>query len=80
MELKILVIGWILNMLIKRQSPVTGQINEREIDVTEQQMQSFKNGAMIQDAFPSISASDREFILSGMTDEDWTHVFGEEEA
>lgn len=67
-------------MLIQRKSPLTGETNEREIDITEQQMQSYKNGAMIQDAFPTLSASDREFILSGMTDDDWTHVFGEEEA
>jgi hypothetical protein len=31
---------------------------------------------LIQDVFPDLSADDREFLMSGMTPEDWKRVFG----
>lgn len=29
----------------------------------------------IQQAFPNLSAADREFILTGITDEEWNQMF-----
>ena len=37
-------------------------------------------GAKIQDAFPTLNASEREFIMSGTNDEEWDAMFGEEHA
>lgn len=31
--------------------------------------------AHIQDVFPNMSASDREFMISGTTDEEWDSIF-----
>ena len=31
----------------------------------------WKDGACIQDVFPELSADDREFLLTGLTPEDW---------
>ena len=39
----------------------------------------FQGGAHIQVAFPDLSADLREFVLSGITPEKWTEIFGEEE-
>jgi hypothetical protein len=33
--------------------------------------QDYLHGALIQDAFPQLNASEREFILTGLTDEEW---------
>lgn len=33
----------------------------------------------IQDAFPSLTAAEREFLISGSTEEEWNEMFGEEE-
>ncbi len=36
-------------------------------------------GKYIQDAFTGLTASEREFIQSGTTPEEWKQLFGEEE-
>lgn len=66
-------------MEITKASALSGNINTREIDCTQEQMENFLNGTKVQDAFPHLSADDREFILSGITPEEWNEVFGEEE-
>lgn len=33
----------------------------------------------IQDYFPELSDSEREFLLTGITDEEWDEVFGKDE-
>ena len=35
--------------------------------------------ASIQTAFPYLSASDREFIMTGITDDEWEATFGPED-
>ena len=65
-------------MIIVRKSPVTGKINERDIDITFEQYASWANGALIQDAMPNVDAEDREFIVSGCTPEDFSFLFPEE--
>jgi hypothetical protein len=42
---------------------------------------SHLNGMLIQDAFPHLSADEREFLLNGTTPEMWNEIFkgGEEE-
>lgn len=58
-------------MLIKRKSLISGIEREREIDVTEEQLAAWRNGMLAQDAMPHLSASDREFVMTGITDEEW---------
>jgi hypothetical protein len=35
---------------------------------------AYNQGALIQDAFPELSASDREFIISGISPEGWART------
>ena len=58
-------------MKITRTSPFTGQKNTREINVTQAQLDRWAAGELIQNAMPNVSASDREFIKTGLTEEDW---------
>lgn len=37
-------------------------------------------GELIQNAFPTLNASEREFIMTGISDEEWDTMFGEEHA
>jgi hypothetical protein len=39
----------------------------------------YHQGKHIQDAFPNLSADDREFLMSGYSPEGWNLVFGSEE-
>ena len=58
-------------MIVRRQSPITGTTNERDIPITQQQLLDWGNWVLSQDAFPHISADDREFIMTGITPEEW---------
>ena len=66
-------------MRIVRTSPLTGKTNIREINVTEAQIEAWEGGELIQDAMPNLSAGDREFIKTGITDEEWDTAFGVDE-
>ena len=64
-------------MQITRTSPVSGVTRSLEIPCTEEQMAAYKSGALIQVAFPDLTADRREFILTGITKEEWDVLFGE---
>lgn len=59
-------------MLVTKTSKISGITRTKEIDVTEEQMRQWKEEkALIQVAMPDVSPSDREFIMSGITEEEW---------
>lgn len=62
-------------MLITRTSPISGIETSKEIDVTQDQINAWKSGELIQNAMPNLSESDREFIMTGFTDEEWSNIF-----
>jgi len=67
-------------MLITRTSHLSGKTTERDLDITEEQLQRYLNGeGLIQTVFPNLSASDREFIMTGITDEEWDEAFLDDE-
>lgn len=41
----------------------------------EKGLESYKNGAMIQNAFPFLSANEREFLISGMLPSEFDALF-----
>ena len=58
-------------MLIHRISALTGLPRKMEIPCTLQELNAWRNGVLAQDAFPSLSADEREFIMTGVTPEEW---------
>lgn len=62
-------------MEITRKSEVSGIVRTRDIPVTEFQYQLYLNGVKVQDAFPQLNSDDREFILTGITAEEWNELF-----
>ena len=58
-------------MKITRTNPLNGEVNTLNIEVTDAQIAAYAAGALIQNAFPNLSASDREFIKTGITAESW---------
>ena len=66
-------------MKIERKSMFTGRVQALELDVTDQELSSWENGLVAQKAFPRLSAADREFIMTGVTGEEWDSEMGEEE-
>jgi len=66
-------------MLITRKSVVSGKVVTKEIDVTDAQMLAYTQGEVIQKAMPNISPDEREFILTGITTEEWRELFTEDD-
>ena len=62
---------------VQRTSVLSGKIHVREIDVDPEKLASWLAGSeegYIQDVFPNLSADDREFLLSGITPEEWDNA------
>jgi hypothetical protein len=63
-----------------RTSPVSGKINEMVLDVSADQMERYwASNENIQDVFPNLTAEEREFILTGITPEEWDEMLPPEE-
>ena len=67
-------------MEITRKSFLSGITTTRELDVTKAQLDAYDTGkVLLQNAFPNLSAGDREFIKTGITEEEWDNLFADEE-
>lgn len=64
-------------MKIAKTSIIDGVTRTREIDVTQDQLNQWNSGALIQNVMPDLDENDREFIMTGITPEQWEEVFGE---
>ena len=63
-------------MMITRTSMFTGVERTLDLPITEEQLSAWKDGTLIQDAMPKLSADEREFIMTGVTAEEWDNEFG----
>ena len=50
-----------------------------DLPVTVEQLEHYAAGALLQNAFPNLSADEREFIKTGITAEEWEAIFGTDE-
>lgn len=70
-------------VLVSRVSTITGMAHVRELDITIEQLNAWQNASgndpnrFAQNAFPNLPAEDREFLISGITLEEWTEFFGD---
>lgn len=65
-------------MIVTRTSQLSGKTHTREIDVEPGLLVRWVEGRdrrLIQDAFPHLDADDREFIMTGITPEEWDEAF-----
>lgn len=65
-------------MKIQRISPVTGEWNEMDIDITEEQFTRFLSGEHISVVFPNLTRIELDFILTGYTKQDSENLFENE--
>jgi hypothetical protein len=57
---------------------LSGVTRSRDIDVTEEEYNRWRSGMLIQRAMPHLSDVDREFIMTGITEEEWNAEMKEE--
>ena len=69
-------------LLLERKCPYTGAWNTMELPLTHREydrgITKWEDGALIQDAFPTLTADQREFVKTGITPEAWYNAFEEE--
>ena len=63
-------------MMITKKSMFSGQAHTMDLPVTRAQLDRWQGGELIQDVFPFLSRSEREFIVTGTTQDEWDHEFG----
>ena len=66
-------------MLVYRENIVTKRVNVMELPVTQEQLDAWIGGSLIQDVMPDLDADQREFLISGMMPGEFEAMFGEEE-
>lgn len=66
-------------MQITRKSRFSGVEHTMELDVTPEQLAQWQSGMLIQRAMPHLTPDQREFLMTGVTAEEWTVAFGSEE-
>jgi hypothetical protein len=68
-------------MKVTKSSMFTGKTRELELPCTPEQFKNWKNGTLIQDAFPALSIDQREFLITGAWEDEWdTYIREPEEA
>jgi len=64
-------------MNITKRSTLTGQVNTIDIPITEEQLlQVETRDRPIQEVVPHLSADHREFLMTGITPDEWDKTFG----
>jgi hypothetical protein len=67
-------------MLITRKSQISGIERTLEISCTPEQYQDWQNGTLIQKAMPNVPLWEREFLITGVTQDEWdTHIVDNED-
>jgi len=63
-------------MNITRTSPISKEENTMDLPITTDQINAWLNGDLIQSAMPNLTPDQREFLISGITPEEWEKCFG----
>lgn len=70
-------------MLVTKTSQMSGNTHTIDVDVTEEQLFRIANrresGELIQTIAPNISKELREFLMTGITPEEWNEMFAPNE-
>jgi len=67
-------------MQVTKTSKLTGATHTVDIpNLTEDQVNAWMSGTLIQKAMPHISEDHREFLMTGITPKEWADVFGPDE-
>jgi hypothetical protein len=68
-------------MLVEMISSLSGKTNTMELDVTYEQLYRIDNrrytAELIQNIVPNLTPGQREFLMTGITPEEWTSIYGE---
>ena len=58
-------------MIVTRISMMSKIERSIDLDVTAEQINAWRSGMLIQEAMPHLNEHEREFVISGITQEEW---------
>ena len=61
-------------MIVTRKNIFTGQSRSLDLNVTQEQLNRWKGGELIQKVFPHLSVDEREFLMTGIIGEEWNEL------
>ena len=63
---------------VTAKSTIDGSVNTQTMQATREQIEShFESNDLIQDSLPQLTENDREFLMTGITQEVWNDLFGD---
>jgi hypothetical protein len=71
--------------ILVKNSSLTGKENSMEISLTPAEyrewarLEAERTRPLVQDAFPQLSDDEREFIITGITPEEWNEFMGSDD-
>jgi len=66
-------------MIIERKSVISGVVRQRNIPVNPRHIAEYEAGyGPLYQVAPYLSSEDREFIISGITGDEWQNAFSKE--
>jgi hypothetical protein len=69
--------GHISICFVSRISPYNGLLNTKQMNITYEQYEAWRDGMLIQKAFPNLTDDEREFILTGLLGDEFNKFVGE---
>jgi hypothetical protein len=67
-------------MLITKRSSISGEENTLDLDINAEQLMRIQQGKeLIQNIVPHLSKDQREFLITGITADEWDNLFGNPE-
>ena len=66
---------------VTRLSALSRTYNTMELPISQEHLDIYDTvgDILVQDAFPNLDKEQREFLISGITPQEWKDTFGEEE-
>jgi hypothetical protein len=65
-------------MIVTRKNIFTGVERSLDLDVTQEGLNRWNNGELIQNVFPHLSVDEREFLMTGILGEEWNELMEDE--
>ena len=63
-------------MQVTKQSRISGNVSSMDLDITSEQFFRIESGIeLIQNIVPHLSSDEREFLITGITPQEWNELF-----
>jgi hypothetical protein len=62
-------------MIITKTSTLSGIERTMDLPITEEQLKNWEDGMLIQKAMPNLTSDQREFLITGIVNEEWEELF-----